>query len=223
MNTLRSIILILLLLLFAGFVYLHRQTMASWATDVFGENKDAGASQTQPAKTSALVEWKSVDYSADGFKVEMPGTASETQVPAYAQNGDVEEVRMLVSRLDNETTYSLAWKDNPPVSRGSEQARDRILDWARDGALLRTQTSLVSESRINPAGFLGREIVSRNPNGGVLCARFLLTGQRLYALMVAFPSAGARRDQDATRFFNSLTLTSSGTQQTVTQLPATAQ
>ena len=63
---------------------------------------------------------------------------------------------------------------------------------------------LIEEYRANVgiscAGFVGRNI-----NGGIISSRMIYAGQRLYLLSAAFPSTKARRDQDVTRFFSSLT------------------
>jgi hypothetical protein len=47
------------------------------------------------------------------------------------------------------------------------------------------------------------QVSAQNGNGGVLDARLIMAGNRLYVLMALFPSAGARRERDVTRFFDS--------------------
>jgi hypothetical protein len=39
-------------------------------------------------------------------------------------------------------------------------------------------------------------------------SRLIYAGSRLYMLTVAFPSSGARREKDVTRFFDSFVITS---------------
>ena len=94
--------------------------------------------------------------------------------------------------------------DDPPVARYSDMSPDKTLDTARDGALARTQTTLVSETKGQPQGFPDREFASRNIGGGVMNSRLIYAGKRLYMLIAAFPSTSARRDEDVNRFFNSL-------------------
>jgi hypothetical protein len=81
---------------------------------------------------------------------------------------------------------------------------------ARDGMLSRTQTTLTSETRTTPDGYPARDIAAANAGGGVLNARIIFTGERLYTLMALFPAASARREQDVTRFYKSFEITRSG-------------
>lgn len=152
-------------------------------------------------------EWQKVDRTADGFNVQMPADTKEIQIPAYNEGGETDKVNMIFSNPDAETTYSVAWEDDPPVARVSKDAPDRTLDAARDGAVVRTQTTLVNESTTNIQGFPGREFTARNAGGGVLNARLIYAGPRLYMLTAVFPSMSARRDQDVSRFFNSFVIT----------------
>jgi hypothetical protein len=91
------------------------------------------------------------------------------------------------------------------VERVNSEVPDRTLDMARDDAMQRTQTTLVEESEISQQGFPGRYF-SRNLGGGVMNSRLILARRRLYMLTATFPSAGARRDEDVTRFFNSFSV-----------------
>jgi hypothetical protein len=150
-----------------------------------------------------------VDRTPDGFKVDMPSDVKEIQIPAYNEIGGTDQVNMIFSYPNSETSFSVAWADDPPVVRVNNRVPDRILDMARDDALTRTQTTLVSESRITPGGFPARDFAARNVDGGVINSRLISAGSRLYMLIAAFPSANARRDQDVTRFFNSFTTTAS--------------
>jgi len=141
----------------------------------------------------------------------MPAEVKEIQVPAYNEQGGAEQVDMIYAYPDSETCFSVAWADNPPVERVNSSVPDRTLDMARDEALARTQTSLVTETRITPGGFPARDIVAHNSGGGIMDTRLLYTGQRLYMLTAVFPSSSVRREQDVTRFFNSFTVSGSPT------------
>jgi hypothetical protein len=151
--------------------------------------------------------WQTVDRSADGFTVQMPSAVSETQIPAYGDHGVVEQVPMIEAAVDPETTYAVAWADNPPVERAASEDQEKTLDMARDGALGRTETSLVSESRREIDGHVSREFVARNAGGGILNGRLILAGTHLYMLMATFPSTEEWREEDVNRFFESFKLT----------------
>ncbi len=158
--------------------------------------------------------WQTVDRSADGFTVQMPAAAvSETQIPAYNADGGAEQVPMIEVTIDTqnggglETTYAVAWADNPPVEQAAGEDREKTLDMARDGALGRTQTSLVSESHREIDGHESREFVARNAGGGILNGRLILAGTHLYMLMATFPGTEEWREEDVNRFFESFRMT----------------
>jgi hypothetical protein len=154
--------------------------------------------------------WQTIDRSADGFTVKMPAAASEAPVSAYTASGEVEQVEMIEASPDGDITYAVAWADNPPVERAASADPEKTLDMARDGALGRTQTSLVMESRGEIGGHASREILARNAGGGFLNGRLILAGSRLYMLIATFPSTGARREEDVKAFFDSFRLTAAG-------------
>jgi hypothetical protein len=141
--------------------------------------------------------------------VEMPADVKQIQIPSYTESGGTELLQMIFANPDAETTFSVAWQDNPPVARTNDRVPDRTLTMARDGAITRTQTTLVSDSGDYSQGFPGRTFEARNTGGGVMNSRLIYTGSRLYMLVAAFPSEGARRDRDVARFFDSFTIASS--------------
>jgi hypothetical protein len=151
------------------------------------------------------INWQMVSRPEDGFRVEMPVDGKELQVPAFNESGATEPVKMIFSNPDGETTYAITWEDNPPVARVNHRDPDRTLDQAVDGMLARTQTTLVSQSRIALNGFSARDIAAKNNEGGLLEARLIFANDRLYTLMAVYPSASAMREQDVVRFYNSFT------------------
>lgn len=172
----------------------------------FGLGGSGGGGGTNPG--AGAMAWQTIDRSADGFKVQMPAAAvSETQIPAYSDHGVVEQVPMIEASIDPDTTYAVAWADNPPVERAAGEDAEKTLDMARDGALGRTQTSLVSESRREIDGHVSREFVARNAGGGILNGRLILAGTHLYMLMATFPGTEEWREEDVHRFFESFKLT----------------
>jgi len=161
-----------------------------------GQSESAGA---QPAK----IQWQVISRPEDGFRLEMPADPKDLQVPAYNEMGGTEPVKMLFSSPDGDTTFAVTWQDNPPVARVNNRVPDRTLDQARDGMLARTQTTLVSESKLTTLPYPGRDITAKNSEGGFLDARMLYVNDRLYTLMALFPTQSARHEQDVIRFFNS--------------------
>ncbi|MGA2572179.1 MAG: hypothetical protein ABSF23_16855 [Terracidiphilus sp.] len=166
------------------------------------EGSNGGSQHLSPAA------WRTVDRAADGFNADMPAGVTRTQIPAYHEQGVMEPVQMIQASIDPETTYAVAWAEIHPVERaGTGEGADKTLDMARDGALGRTQTTLIGESRGDRYGYPSRDFSARNANGGVLNARLVLAGTRLCLLVATFPNTGTRRDDDLNRFFASFSLT----------------
>lgn len=157
------------------------------------------------AQHPALITWQVVSRPDDGFKVDLPINSKEVQVQAYNETGGTEPIKMLFATPDGDTTFAVTWEDNPPVARVNDRIPDKTLDQARDGMLMRTQSTLVNESRVEIDGAPAREITAKNSGGGLLNARIIFLNDRLFTLMALYPSVNARREQDVIRFYNSFT------------------
>lgn len=189
------------------YVYLHRQELGLGGARPAQLEETATSGPPQAGQTGpAPIVWEKIDRSSDGFKVEMPTGVQQTQVPAYTENGGEEPVQMTFSNPNADTTFSVSWADDPPVARASQRSAEKTLEMARDDALNRTQTALVNESAATLDGHPARDFTAQNANGGAMSSRLIYAGQRLYMLTAVFPSAGARRDDDVTRFFNSFVI-----------------
>jgi len=198
-----SAVIVVVIGVIVYFVYEHR----TW----LGLGSAGGGVPTEETNTDlepAHVAWRAVDRTQNGFSIDMPSDPSEIQIPAYNMKGDAEEMEMIVATPNTETTYAIAWDDNPPVERASGESVERTLDNARDGALARTQTTLMGESRANYLGYPGRDFRGQNQSGGLFNARLILAGTKLYIMIAAFPAPSARRDDDVNHFFDSFKLTS---------------
>jgi len=191
-----------------GYVALHPRQFGLAGPHPIGADDNRDRESTTPRAHPPTIVWQKVDRANDGFRVEMPTDVKQIQIPAYTETGGTEQLEMIFSNPDAETTFSVAWQDNPAVARVNNRAPDKTLEMARDGAIARTQTSLVSESSINTQGFPGKAFEARNSGGGVMNSRLIYAGARLYMLIATFPSTSARRDRDVARFFNSFTMTS---------------
>ncbi len=208
MKWLFSILLSIILVFGLIYVYLHRQELGlgvSRATPV-EETAPSMVAQTAASTGPAAIVWEKIDRSSVGFKVEMPTGVQQTQVPAYNEHGGEEPVQMIFSNPNADTTFSVAWADNPPVARVNQRSPEQTLEMARDDALNRTQTALVNESGSSFDGYPARDFTAQNANGGTMNSRLIYAGQRLYMLTATFPSAAARRDSDVTRFFDSFAI-----------------
>lgn len=215
------IVLFVILILAIVYVYLHRQELGLGGSPSFRSGESSNSEQNASNAAPALMHWQNVDRSSDGFKVEMPAEVQEVQVPAYNERGGYEQVNMILCNPNEDTTFSVAWADDPPVARANGHVPDKTMDMAQEGALNRTQTTPINETSSTIGGYPARDFVGRNAEGGILDSRLIYAGQRLYMLTAAFPSESARRDQDVTRFFNSFIIERpSGIPESLPEAPA---
>jgi hypothetical protein len=196
------------------YAYLHREQLGLvWPhMDASGDSPSEGSGAATARSGTEIragrFHWQTITR-PEGFKVDMPSDIRKIEVPALSERGAVDQVQMILCNPDAETTFSVSWEDNPPVARVGDRSVDHILDTAKEGALARTQSTEVSESRSNPGGSPGRDFVGRNAGGGVISARLIYVNPRLYLLSATFPSDAARRDEDIAHFFNSFSLAAS--------------
>jgi len=195
------------ILLVIGGMYAWRQRHEfSFLRDYLPSRTADGVIQLAGGKS---LDWRPVDESNLGFRVDMPGEPKRVVVQATSENGTPEPVNMLLVKPEPDKTYAVAWAEKPPVARMNDLAPDKTLDQARDGALYRTSTTLRTEIRTSPQGYPGRDIVAHNAGGGILDTRFVYAGTRLYMLIAASPSPAARRENDIDHFFNSFVVAAS--------------
>lgn len=207
-NPWRAFILILLLAAVLGYAYFHRDALPaalakfSKSDSQLTQTMEAALPQEQPAWRTLMRE--------DGFLVQMPGEPKEMQAPAYGEDGGAKPVRMIASTLQSKATFAVSWQEDPPVAHAANGQFEATLTMARDGMLSRVHATLDGEVRLSIGGCPGRDIAAHNAEGGVLNARIIYAGNRLYMLLAAYPSAAARRDADVNRFFNTFSLIAAG-------------
>ncbi len=205
MKRVAYILLVVVLILGAVYVYRHRVDLGI-VSPAGKSNEESTSSDIPASERPANITWAVLDRTPEGFKVDMPVEYKQIQVPAYNFQGGAEQVDMIYSYPNQETCFAVAWADEPPVERANSDVPDRTLDMARDDAMQRTETTLVSETTLSQQGFPARDFSARNLGGGVFNARLILARKRLYMLTATFPSVDARREQDVIRFFNSFSV-----------------
>jgi hypothetical protein len=205
----QSIILIGIGILGIGYIWLHRVELGLARPENLETENASNSDPASPITHPARITWENVDRSPDGFKVEMPADIEKLEVAANNERGGADQINMIRSKSNAETTFAVAWADDPPVARANDRNAGRILDMARDDAMARTQTSLTTETRNTVGGFPARDFSARNTAGGVMTSRLIYVNPRLYMLIAAFPNQSARREQDVARFFDSFAIVSS--------------
>jgi hypothetical protein len=209
-----SILLTVILVGGLSYAYFHRQELGLGGSRPATVEETAASVPNQTSQAGpAPIVWEKIDRSSDGFKIEMPSGVQQTQVPAYNDHGGEEPVQMIFSNPNADTTFSVAWADDPPVARVNQSSAQRTLDMAREDALNRTHTVLVNESGTSFDGYPARDFTAQNANGGTMNSRLIYARQRLYMLTAVFPSAAARRDSDVDRFFSSFAMNAPGTRE----------
>jgi hypothetical protein len=187
-----------LVVVVGALAYTHRASLGSLSR-LWGGGTASDSDSNRPSHE----RWRTVDRPGDGFKVALPGDAKDLQVPAYNEIGGSEPAHMLIANPNGDSTFAITWLDNPPVMRIRDHVPERVLNAAREGMLTRTQTTIVSQSLSTQRGNPSMDVLARNVQGGVLNARLICAGNRLYLLMALFNSADAAQDQDVSRFFDS--------------------
>jgi len=220
--------------LLAGAVYVY----FNWNSirPIFGFNtgiQNSGSSAKKKGlslfSSKDKLNWQSYTNDDGGYRVEVPDSVRADTVPAYNQEGSTEPIHMQIAHIEGNVSYAIAWADNPPITRISRTSPESTLDMARDGAMDRTHTKLITESKLMIQGFPARDFqASTQPGSAFLYARLVYAGQRLYMLTVIYPNAETLHEQDTIRFFNSFKInqnsnasTDSHSSRTESQLPET--
>ena len=212
------IYLVAILLVIGAFYFWNHRRDYSFIRQWLPTRPAEGVIQTGQGEQ---LEWRPIDQANLGFRLEMPGDPKRISVQANTEAGTNEPINMLIVKSEGGGSYAIAWADKPPVARMNDLNPDKTLDQARDGALTRTGTTLVTENRNSPQGFTGRDIVAHNVGGGILDSRFVYAGPRLYMLIATSPSPTARHLEDVNHFFDSFTV--AGNTQIPETLPAATQ
>ena len=132
------IILVGIGVLGVGYVYLHRVDLGLVRPASLNADNASGGDLASPLPHPARTNWEFLDRSPDGFKAEMPADSKQLQVPANNERGGIDEVKMILANANAETTFAVAWADDPPIARENDRNAGRILDMARDDAMERT-------------------------------------------------------------------------------------
>lgn len=197
----RSYLYIVMVVLAAAGYYVQ-QHWQQWQRNSF-----TIVSSTQTANVSngkkAVLKWQVANESSYGFQVEVPSRTVETTVQATNEHGTPEPVKMLMAHPDANSTFAVAWEDNPPVARVNGDQVDGIFDEAKTQAINATYTSQLSDRRDTDQGYPARQFVAKNANGGYLDARFIWASPRLYMLIATYPTGTDRSEADITHFFQS--------------------
>jgi hypothetical protein len=163
-----------------------------------------------PASTGArTTDWRTVALPSGGFTVEMPGEVTDGHAPAFTRRGTEIEIPLVESSPRAGNWFAVAWDNNPPIVRATGEAAEKTLDMAQEGALTRTRAVLTAQWQSNASGYPERDFTGSIGEGGVLNARLILAGKRLFLLIATFPSSSAAQDKEVDRFFNSFRLAES--------------
>jgi len=166
------------------------------------------ANATGPAPMDGRAPaWRVVDRPADGFRVEMPAEVTDGRAPAFTGHGIQEEIPLIEASPRPENLFAVAWDDDPPVEHSAGEEAENTLDTAQAGALTRTGAVLTGEWQSHASGDPERDFTGRIAGGGVLNARMILAGRRLFMLLATSPPQSPERDAEVDRFFNSFRLT----------------
>ncbi len=197
------ILLILAVVAVGWYFYRHQVSLMS-STSQSADTSQTAASNQNPAPPQPI-NWETVERPQDAIKLQMPAGAKDSEAPAFKANGVAEQVNMVLSNANADTTFAIGWENDPPVAQANRHDPERTLQAARDGMLARTQTILIQQSDLKVAGFPALDLSARNQGGGILDARLIYANGCLYSLIITFPDLAARRQGDVDRFYQSFT------------------
>ncbi len=197
-------ILLILAVVAVGWYFYHNQARLMSSTSPTADTSQTAASNQNPAPPQPI-SWETVERPQEGIKLQMPAGAKDSEAPAFKANGAAEQVNMVLSNPNADTTFAIGWENDPPVAQANRHDPERTLQAARDGMLARTQTILIQQSDLKVAGFPALDLSARNQGGGILDARLIYVNGCLYSLIITFPDLAARRQSDVDRFYQSFT------------------
>lgn len=148
--------------------------------------------------------WREIVSSEGKFSVWMPGQPTEGMQKQATLIGDVDLHNLILEQYGR--AYMASYTDFPDKMITPEK-EDDMLDGGRDGAVAKTQGTLVSETRISLGGNPGRELkIEAQSRKLIVHARvYLVNKKRLYQLLMFAPKDSST-NEEASRFLDSFKL-----------------
>lgn len=118
-------------------------------------------------------------YTADDgtFSIDLPGKPTVDAIPVPTASGTTRMFNLIAVSPTPNTSYSCAY-----LELGNISSPDAALASARDGSLQKTQSTLISENRIDVAGYPALEMQANARGNSLLDARIIIVGTRLYMI-----------------------------------------
>ena len=150
--------------------------------------------------------WKPFEPEGGRCTVEMPGQATTGQETVVA--GGREVPRFVVAARQGAARFELSWVDLPPGSRRDRPPRETLLAM-RQGTLTMSRMRLVPMGSGEVGGAPFERFRVEIPDSCVVVHQLVLSGERVYHLMVVAPPETFRR-VGSIRFLDSFRLQPSG-------------
>lgn len=156
--------------------------------------------------------WKQFTSPEGKFHILFPGAPTEKTQEENLREGKITGRQFqLVSKI---ALYQVNFVDYP-VKVDTQEKIKPVLDSMRADALERLKGQVLSESDMIIEGHPGRYVVWRTDTGMLMKARYMLSGNRIYALLFGTPEESNLPDEDkrfresiAIKFFDSFKLSS---------------
>lgn len=141
--------------------------------------------------------WKEFDCKEGGYRLRAPEIPRLSQETAMTAIGPV--TVNFHNLLYRHVQFISCYADYPE-SYVKGTTVSAILSGARDGGLAKVEGELISEKKIELAGYPGRGVVIRSPaDKRIIRSNIFIAGRRFYQAMVIVPDTG-KYDEDAKRF-----------------------
>ncbi len=136
---------------------------------------------------------------AGNFSILMPGKPKTENQTIETPAGSI----VLVSYMagSSKAGCAVAFADYPQQLIDASD-KQKLLDGAQNGAIKNVNGRLVKETRVSFNGLPARDVVIEIPGKAFINARLIISGPRLYQLMLITPT-NEGHEEDVSKFFNS--------------------
>lgn len=146
--------------------------------------------------------WLTFEAKEGGFSVMLPKTPAERTQRIKTAMGQLDVHLFVVEK--SPASYVVSYSDVGEAD-AKKATQEKRLDHARDGAVSSTRGKLRSEKKLEFEGCPARELWIENEKETVIRMRIVVSGRRLYQLMVIGPGAVAQ-SREAAAFLDSFKL-----------------
>ncbi len=135
--------------------------------------------------------WQTYAAPDGSFSVELPGEPVVETAQAPIDGGGTRPLTLVSVKPTKTTAYMCSYVEDQNLEKKSP---DEALESARDGSLLKTQGTVISQKRTTVQGYPALDMQARARGNSLLDSRMIVVVKRLYMIMAV---ATVPEDRDA--------------------------